>query len=644
MANELEAEATLELSRTHTAPPRAPRALVTEELPPVARSGPPAHGLSTRYRLGRELARGGLAMIREADDLVLGRRVAVKQPLATDALARARFAHEARVASRLAHPGIVPIYDIGVDELGIPFFAMKWVDGRSLHDLIGERETLDGRLALIPNLIAVAEAIAYAHTQDVIHRDLKPANVIVGAFGETVVIDWGLALAAGASGASEATDGTGAPARDAAVPSSDARLTREGTVVGTPAYMAPEQAGGDDVDHRADVYALGASLYHLISGEPSYASAQDARDGDGDAAPGTSATDPVWVRVLTGPPRSIVELVPATPPELVTIVERAMARDRRDRYVDAEACAEALRGFLAHHDSHQLAVAAGERQRELTIALAAMRVDEPIARAAIYRQADVVRFGYEQALQAWPANPVALAGLRRHREQMFDFELAAGNLAAATALAGELPPDDDRAARLAERTVELERRAAEADAFARARDRTIGGPERVVLLATCAAMLAYFFIDAIAGDFAPDRPAAASRLLRDAALVGAVGVGVMIGWRRRLFANDFSRRASRLVLAVMLLTATDRGIAVATAQPATFVLATDLLIVAAGLFVFGGLAIHLGAVALAAAWLCALAPVTSLYVYNAIMVGFVSVLAWSWSRAADRSPGPSRSP
>src|SRR5207302_6889989 len=134
---------------------------------------------------------------------------------------------------------------------GEPFYAMKMVSGRSLHELIAAAPSLAERLALVPNAIAVAETIAFAHSRGVIHRDLKPANVLVGEFGETLVIDWGLAKELG--GGPDSGGGSGGE------PVSP-ELTRAGSVVGTPCFIAPEQAAGDEIDERADVYALGAIL------------------------------------------------------------------------------------------------------------------------------------------------------------------------------------------------------------------------------------------------------------------------------------------------------------------------------------------------------------------------------------------------
>src|SRR5262249_3167731 len=146
-----------------------------------------------RYHIVREFARGGLGRILEVRDLRIDRVVALKEMLRDSDPAYARFVREAMITARLEHPAIVPVHDIGRWPSGEPFYSMKLVSGRSLHEVIRDTPSLDGRLALVPNVIAVADAIAYAHNQGIIHRDLKPANVLVGAFGETVVIDWGLA-------------------------------------------------------------------------------------------------------------------------------------------------------------------------------------------------------------------------------------------------------------------------------------------------------------------------------------------------------------------------------------------------------------------------------------------------------------------
>jgi eukaryotic-like serine/threonine-protein kinase len=279
-----------------------------------------------RYQVVREFARGGLGRIIEVRDLRIGRVVALKEMLRAGEAAYARFVREAMITARLEHPAIVPVHDIGRWPSGEPFYSMKLVSGRSLHDVLLGTRALGERLALLPNVIAVADAIAYAHNQGIIHRDLKPANVLVGAFGETVVIDWGLAKDLRDADGGElgpALDGgelaerTGAPA-----------LTVAGAVLGTPCYMPPEQARGHPVDQRADVYALGALLYEVLAGEPPYAGAARPLDA-----------------VLAGPPAPTEAREPAIPPDLAAIVRKAMARRPEDRYPSARELAEDLRRF-----------------------------------------------------------------------------------------------------------------------------------------------------------------------------------------------------------------------------------------------------------------------------------------------------------
>jgi WD40 repeat protein/serine/threonine protein kinase len=306
-----------------------------EDFPVVSRS---------HYELGEEFARGGSGRLLRARDRRLDRVVAIKEPRELSSKIERRFRREALLTARLQHPSIVPVHEIGRWPTGEPFYAMKLVSGRSLRDVVAETTTLAERIALVPNVLAVADAIAYAHTERVIHRDLKPSNVMVGAFGETQVIDWGLAKAL--DGEAAAGSGTGADPEQGAVrstrdPAGDAEETpslRKATVAnltgiaGTPSSMAPEQAAGKPLDERTDVYGIGAILYHVLAGGPPYT-------GD----------DPETVleRLVREPPPPVAERTPGVPRELVAIVERAMARDPADRYPSARELAADLRRFLA---------------------------------------------------------------------------------------------------------------------------------------------------------------------------------------------------------------------------------------------------------------------------------------------------------
>ena len=278
---------------------------------------------SAHYQLGDEIARGGMGRIRSARDRRLSRPVAIKELLRESAGARARFEREARISARLQHPSIVSILEAGVWPNGDPFYAMKLVAGESLDKAIARAVTIEDRLALLPHVIAVVDALAYAHSNRVIHRDLKPGNVLVGEFGETVVIDWGLAK-----------DLSYAVVDPSADPdcSAVARETAAGAVMGTPAYMPAEQASGATVDERADVYALGAMLYHLLTGQPPYA---DETHGE------------ILAAVIAGPPSPLARRLTGAPPDLIAIVTKAMARRAADRYPTARELADDLKKFQA---------------------------------------------------------------------------------------------------------------------------------------------------------------------------------------------------------------------------------------------------------------------------------------------------------
>jgi serine/threonine protein kinase len=160
---------------------------VTGDLPPLPEVA------ASLYQVDKEIARGGMGKIVAAEDRRLGRAVALKQLLDPSSDQVTRFQREALITARLQHPGIVPVYEAGRWPTGEPFFAMKLVSGRPLDKVIAEATKLEDRLAIIPRLAAACDAMAYAHSQRIIHRDLKPGNVLLGDFGETVVIDWGLA-------------------------------------------------------------------------------------------------------------------------------------------------------------------------------------------------------------------------------------------------------------------------------------------------------------------------------------------------------------------------------------------------------------------------------------------------------------------
>jgi serine/threonine-protein kinase len=260
----------------------------------------PVAGDGARFHILRPHARGGLGEVFVARDGELNREVALKEIQARHAdhpESRARFVREAEITGGLEHPGIVPVYALGQYADGRPYYAMRFIHGDSLKQAI-ERYHAPSRLdaernlelrQLLSRFIAVCNAIGYAHSRGVLHRDLKPSNIMLGEFGETLVVDWGLAKSVGRgqqSGTSEGEDilldSAGSPegkelhlerTTDPVLAPQHSELTRIGQALGTPAYMSPEQAAGrlDQLGPTSDVYSLGATLYHLLTGQAPFA-------------------------------------------------------------------------------------------------------------------------------------------------------------------------------------------------------------------------------------------------------------------------------------------------------------------------------------------------------------------------------------
>lgn len=326
------------------------------------------------YRVLREIARGGMGRVLAALDLALDRDVALKVLLpGTNA---DRFVREAKITARLPHPGIPPVHALGTLGDGSPFLAMKLIAGQTLAD---EMKSAD-RPRLLQAFTQVCQAVGFAHSRGVVHRDLKPANIMVGAFGEVQVMDWGLAkdLTGRAvvdeprSSSAQTLPSVGAgPDRTtdygAAGESSDAR-TQAGQVLGTPAYMAPEQARGEASDARADVFALGGILCAILTGQPPFG---------GNSIPevirraGAAALAEAHARLDAC----------GADAELVALCRGCLSPRRRDRPADGQAVADRLTAYiegvqkklrkaeLAEVEAKAKAVEEAKRRR-LTLALA----------------------------------------------------------------------------------------------------------------------------------------------------------------------------------------------------------------------------------------------------------------------------------
>jgi serine/threonine protein kinase len=311
-----------------------------------------------RFRILRPHAEGGLGRVYVARDEELGREVALKEikpSRSDDPDSRSRFTREAEITGCLEHPGIVPVYGLGTYPDGRPFYAMRLIRGDSLKEAIERfherpragQQPLDATernlqlRRVLQRLIDVCQAIHYAHTRGVLHRDLKPGNIMLGKYGETLVVDWGLAKALGTSAGAattvpiggEAAEVSAGPSELPLVPSSSggSEPTLMGAAVGTPAFMSPEQAEGrlDLVGPASDVFSLGATLYQVLTGRPPYL-------GDDALRQAQAARFP--------PPRSINRQIPRP---LEAICLRAMAAERTQRYASARELADELEHWLA---------------------------------------------------------------------------------------------------------------------------------------------------------------------------------------------------------------------------------------------------------------------------------------------------------
>ena len=311
-------------------------------------------GLEARFDIHEKLGEGGMGVVYRVTDLQLQRDVALKviRPAVADGdRATRRFLTEARITGRLEHPAVPPVHAVGELPDGRPFLVMKVLSGISLDAAIKQRQEGDPEARTMRDLIVVlarvCEAVACAHSQRVIHRDLKPENVQLGELGEVLVLDWGLARAIGGEASTAdtvesnpaASDGTSHETGDersrvvlTVQQGEEAGLTLHGAVLGTPGYMPPEQAGGERVDERADVFALGAILTEILTGER--------------PVEGSNATNRI-VATLKGKIRGPRDIDPRVDRELDSLARAAMEIDLADRLDSAAEMARELRRWLA---------------------------------------------------------------------------------------------------------------------------------------------------------------------------------------------------------------------------------------------------------------------------------------------------------
>ena len=318
----------------HTPPPTDPSgatvaALTTRRLGPRSKPTTGAQAFAKdRYRLGALLGQGGMGEVVLAFDEQIGREVAVKRirSEAPSADELSRFMREARVQGRLEHPAVVPVHDLAIDRGGKPYFVMKRLQGTTMSELLerlrrGTEDDVVARRRLLRAFADVCLAIEFAHSAGIIHRDLKPANIMLGDFGEVYVLDWGVARAVTDLG----EDSVRPQQQDLSLDSGE---TRAGTVLGTPAYMAPEQLAGERAGPAADIYALGCILYEITSSTQLHVGRRSVG----------SILKPLDARPSSKRPDA--------PPELDTICERATALDPAKRFASARALGDVVQAFL----------------------------------------------------------------------------------------------------------------------------------------------------------------------------------------------------------------------------------------------------------------------------------------------------------
>jgi hypothetical protein len=431
-----------------------------ELLAAYEREGEPETESNTNLVLGEVLGEGGRGIVRVAMQTSMSRTVAVKavRPALRTPGPILELLQEAWIAGRLDHPNIIPVYDIARGEDASPLIVQKRIEGEPWSTLLHDPEQACARLGSNENdlleahlqiLIAVCNAIHYAHHRRILHLDLKPENVMIGSHGEVYVVDWGVAAAL--------EDSTGK------LP----LVAKRKGIVGTPSYMAPEMAIGDGalLDERTDVYLLGAMLHELLTGSPPHG-------GD------------TIMAVLYAVVHEQPTLPASAAPELAEICRCAMAREPSERFASADQLRAALQGFLRHRGSMRLTEQAEARLVELegVLVLAEPVLAEPEAarRQELFAQ---VRFGFEQALASWPDNTRAQAGLLRGFTSMIDYELEHGDVQIAGGLAAQiegLPPEllTRLAAALSKRRASLD----ELEQLRRDQDLRIGQRTRVFVV------------------------------------------------------------------------------------------------------------------------------------------------------------------
>lgn len=561
------------------------------------------------------LGEGGMGRVHAARQRSLGRDVAVKV-LKRDAPtggAVAALLREAVITGALEHPGIVPVHALGVDDRDMPVLVMKRVEGVEWRQLLHDprhpawaSRPGDRLITHLEILMQVCQAVHFAHSRGIVHRDIKPENVMLGDYGEVYLVDWGIAVRGDDPAVTQGASG----------------------LCGTPAYMAPEMIAGRPVSPRTDVYLLGATLHEILTGELRH--------------PGNTLQDVLLSAFCSEP----VEYGPEVPAELARLANRAMARDPGERLASAQELRQAIQDHLEHRGSLALA----DEARERLAALEALLEASPVDLDRGYRLATECRFGFVQALRAWPENSAARAGLERCLEAAVMLELRQGHVDTAAALMREIERPSSELVHAFER----EKRRAERQALEQGRlqalahdlDTRVAGKQRTHGLA--AVLGASLAVSAAAlSQPNPSRLRPVTLLVFSLVVLVAM-VGIVFALRKQLMQNAFNRRLVGLGLVSVLSLVASRGIATVLGMPAPLVFVQDLLVLSALAAAAAVLLRWIGLLVpmlLSAMGLCIAEPGHSPVIFSLVMLLAVPALAFAlWRHQREQEDSDADSP
>ena len=513
---------------------------------PTAFTPPPSSvGRDRNLEIGEVIGEGGMGVVHVGQQHSVGRQVAIKT-IKSPQIPTGPLLEEAFITGQLEHPNIVPIHDISVDDEGRPLVVLKRIEGMPWSKLVSEPHLIAERYGVwnaldwhIGILVQVCQALRFAHSRGIIHRDVKPANVMIGAFDEVYLLDWGLAI-------STSDD-------DPRVPT----ITTSHGIAGTPAYMAPEQFDEDPagVGPHTDIYLVGATLYEAAVGKPPQRGDTMREIKDEIAA------------------RDGIAMPEGTPAEIVTIVNRAMAVEPGDRYADIQELRNDLEDFVTHRGSQDLVELADERVAIMDAAHE--RKDEEAAERAFVEAA----FGYRTALDTWSGNHQARTKLGelvdRRVGQLLSLKAPR---AARRALALIDAPDPDLIDRVDAEIAHEEADRARFDKFIRDDDRRVGlGVRRVLVLLLGTAWIEWW---SVVGWSPPDDLAP---LLVGTLVYWLLAVGLVLRVRREMLEVRLNRFIAWIVFSILTAQLLWLGTGMLQGRSVTETLTTMMLMWALGL-------------------------------------------------------------